>query len=158
MYSQSITGSTKKLAKPSMQRVDEIRDYIISQSRNKIVIHESDITTIDPVNVGQRLSQAISNFKGTRKSPTGVMMELEKVLDASIAQHDAYGRYLSIENLGILFEPELKIDFSRLLDKYSQNNVLFVKWDGEIDSNNIYFLSKENGIQTNLKNLSHLVI
>jgi hypothetical protein len=69
-----------------------------------------------------------------------------------------FGRYLSIENIGVLFEPELKLDFASLLDSYSQNNVLFVKWEGEIDAENIYFLTKEKGIKKNIKNLSHIVI
>jgi len=87
-----------------------------------------------------------------------VSSELDRILNAAISNHDLFGKYLSIENLGILFEPELKIDFNRLLDSYSQNNALFVKWDGEIDSENIYFLTKENGIKINIKNVSHIAI
>jgi hypothetical protein len=87
-----------------------------------------------------------------------VSSELDRILHAAISNHDLFGKYLSIENLGVLFEPELKIDFNRLLDSYSQNNALFVKWDGEIDAESIYFLTKENGIKINIKNVSHIAL
>jgi hypothetical protein len=87
-----------------------------------------------------------------------VSSELDRILNSAISNHDLFGDYLSIDNLGILFEPELKIDFNRLLDRYSQNNVLFVKWDGDMDAESIYFLTKENGIKINIKNLSYIVL
>jgi hypothetical protein len=87
-----------------------------------------------------------------------VSSELDRVLNAAISNHDVFGKYLSIENLGILFESELKIDFNRLLVSFSQNNVLFIKWEGEFDTENVYFLTTENGIKINIKNLSHIVI
>lgn len=137
---------------------DKISDYTRSQSRNKIVIHRERIADIEPVNIGQSLSEAIFNFKETGKLPMRVSIELDNILHTSISQHDLFGKCLSIANLGILFEPELKIDFSRLLDKYSQNNVLFVQWDGEINSGILFFLSREHGVKINIRNLSHIVI
>jgi hypothetical protein len=135
-----------------------IEDYIKSQTRNKIIFHSQDISGILPVNIGLRISESIYNFKEPGRISMRVSSELNDFLNASITHHEVFGRYLSIENLGILFEIELKIDFVRLLESFSQNNVLFVKWDGEIDTENIYFLSKENGIKINIKNLSHIAI
>jgi hypothetical protein len=57
-----------------------------------------------------------------------------------------------------LFEPELKVDFNNLLEKYSNTNALFVKWEGVIDNENLYFLSKEKGIKININKLSHIAI
>lgn len=84
--------------------------------------------------------------------------ELDSLLNSNIHQHFLYGKYLSIDNIGILFEPELKIDFARLLENYSQNNILFLKWEGEIDNENIYFLTKQKGTKISIKNLSHIVL
>jgi len=135
-----------------------ITDYIKSQSRNKIIFHSQDFSDFESVNIGLRISENIYNLNELGRTSMRVLTELDGILNAGISQHDVFGSYLSVKNLGILFESELKIDFARLLDSYSQNNVLFVKWDGEIDSENIYFLSKENGIKINIKNLSHVVI
>ena len=133
-------------------------DYIQSQARNKIIFYSEDISDLKSVNIGLRISESIYNFKEPGRIPMRVSSELDKILHAAISNHDLFGKYLSIENLGILFGPALKIDFNRILDSYSQNNVLFVKWDGEMDVENIYFLTKENGIKINIKNVSHIAI
>lgn len=135
-----------------------IADYIKSQSRNKIIFYSQDISALQSVNVGLRISESIYNLNEPGRIAMRVLSELDGILNAASYQHDVFGRYLSIENIGVLFEPELKLDFASLLDSYSQNNVLFVKWEGEIDAENIYFLTKENGIKINIKNLSHIVI
>jgi len=137
---------------------NSIADYIKSQARNKIIFHSQDISGLEFVNVGLRISESIYNFKEPGKISMRVSSELDRILNASISNHDLFGKYLSIKNLGILFEPEVKIDFNRLLDSYSQNNALFVQWDGEITVENIYFLTEENGIKVNIKNLSHIAI
>ena len=87
-----------------------------------------------------------------------VTVELANILNATISRHNVYGRYISIENLGILFEPKLKLNFSMLLESYSQNNVLFVRWDGEMYEDNLYFLTKKNGIKINIRNIGHIAI
>ncbi len=138
--------------------INNITDYIQSQARNKIIFHSQDISELESVNIGLRISESIYNFKEPGRIPMRVSSELDRVLNAAISNHDVFGKYLSIENLGVLFEPELKIDFNRLLDSYSQNNALFVKWDGEIDAESIYFLTKENGIKINIKNVSHIAL
>jgi hypothetical protein len=135
-----------------------ITDYIKSQSRNKIIFYSQDISALQSVNVGLRLSESIYNLNEPGRIAMRVLSELDGILNAAISQHDVFRRYLSIENIGVLFEPEMKLDFASLLDSYSQNNVLFVKWEGEIDAENIYFLTKEKGIKKNIKNLSHIVI
>jgi hypothetical protein len=139
--------------KPIMHTIAE---FIKSQSRNKVVFHTQDITHLESVNIGERISESIYHFKEPSRIAMQVSSELSDLLNASISNHDMFGSYLSIENLGILFEPELKLDFARLLENYSQNNLLFVKWDGEIDANYLYFLTKEDGIKINIKSLSHI--
>lgn len=138
--------------------INTIADYIKSQSRNKIIFHSQDLSELESVNIGLQISESIYNFKETERIAMQVSSELNDILNAAISHHDEFGIYLCIENLGILFEPELKIDFNRLLDRYSQNNVLFVKWDGDMDAESIYFLTKENGIKINIKNLSYIVL
>ncbi|MBK7095333.1 MAG: hypothetical protein IPH57_09920 [Saprospiraceae bacterium] len=105
--------------------INTIEDYIKSQSRNKIIFHSQDIFEIESVNIGLRISESIYNFKEPGRIAMRVLSELDKILNAAISHHDVFGRYLSIENIGILFESEVKLDFSQLLDRYSQNNVLF---------------------------------
>ncbi len=129
-----------------------------TQSRNKIVFFRDNIPGIQQINVGFLLSEAIFNLKETDKFSLRAARVLETILQNAIWTHPLYGRILAIENIGILFEPELKIDITRLLDRYSQNNALFVQWKGQVDREHLYFLTKEHGIKTNIKNLSHTVL
>jgi len=87
-----------------------------------------------------------------------VTLELEKIFNANTFKHDLFGNILAISNIGILFEPDLKQDIIRIIEKYSFNNVLFVKWDGEIDNENLYFLTKQNGEKISIKNLSFITL
>lgn len=138
--------------------IDTITTYAKSQSRNKIVFHKNEIPDITTIDLGLNIAASIYNFQKTGKVSMMVTAELSKILSSAVSQHQEFGKYLSVENPGILLEPALKIDFRRFLDSYSQNNLLFVKWDGEIDADNIYFLTKERGININIQNLSHIVI
>ena len=138
--------------------IDTIRSYANSQSRNKIVFHRNEIPDITTIDLGLNLATSIYNFQETGKVSMIVTAELSKILGSAVRQHQEFGKYLSVENPGILLEPALKIDFRRFLDSYSQNNLLFVKWEGETDADNIYFLTKERGININIQNLSHIVL
>ena len=138
--------------------IDTIRSYANSQSRNKIVFHRNEIQDITTIDLGLSLANSIYNFQETSNVSMMVIAELSKILGSAVSQHQEFGKYVSVENTGILLEPALKIDFWRFLDSYSQNNLLFVKWEGEIDADNIYFLTKENGININIQNLSHIVL
>jgi hypothetical protein len=137
---------------------NQISAYLKTQSRNKIVFYRDGIIDITAIDLGRLLSQAIYNLKDESKLPMRVSNELDKILNASFTDHSSYGRMLAISNIGIVLEHDLKQDFNMLLAKYSNNNVLFVQWDGEIENDNLYFLSKGKGIKINIKNLSHIII
>lgn len=141
-----------------MDRSIEILSFLKTQSRNKVVFYKDSIIDIKAIDLGTELSQALFNLNDLTKLPMKGSYELEKIMNTAIIEHEIYGRFLAISNLGILFEPELKVDLMNLLEKYSNTNALFVKWEGEIDNENLYFLSKERGIKINIKNLSHIAI
>ena len=141
-----------------MDRSMEILSFLKTQSRNKVVFYKEGIKDITEIDLGTELSQVLYNLYDLTKLPMKVLHELEIIMNNASIEHELFGRTLAISNLGILFEPELKVDFSILLEKYSNTNTLFVKWEGKIDDENLYFLSKEKGLKTNIKNLSHIII
>lgn len=132
--------------------------YLKSQSRNKIIFFKNDIPEIKTLDVGNKLSLEIKSLVSDSKVGMKSLFIIEELFSNSIEESDLYGKYLAIKNLGILFEPELKINFINLLDKYSSNNTLFVHWEGEEDNENLYFLSKEKGQKISIKNLSHITL
>jgi hypothetical protein len=141
-----------------MDKSIEILSFLKTQSRNKVVFYKDSIDAIPAIDLGTELSQILFNLNDLTKLPMKVSLELENMLNTATIDHEIYGRLLAISNLGILFEPELKVDFNNLLEKYSNTNALFVKWEGAIDNENLYFLSKEKGIKININKLSHIAI
>jgi len=138
--------------------MQKILDYINTKSRNKIVFYNHEIPNLPVTNIGHELSNSIANLSTEKHFALKAQSILDKLLTNSITKHDYFGNIISICNLGILFEPELKINFNTLIDKHSKNVCLLIKWDGEIKNNKLYFLTKENGIEINIKNLSHIII
>lgn len=137
---------------------DSLSTYIESQSRNKIVFIKNDMPGIEPLNVGDKLAKEIKHLVADSKIGLKSRLIIEELFSSSITKDSAFGKYLAIQNVGILFEPELKTDFLQILDKYSSSNTLFVKWEGEIENGILYFLTKEKGLKIDIKNLSHIVI
>ena len=138
--------------------MDKIGKYIISQSRNKIIFYKNEIPGIQTLDVGKELSHEIKSIASDAKIGMKSLIIIDELFTSSIWDNSDYGKYLAIQNVGILFEPELKTDFLQILDKYSSSNTLFVKWEGEIENGILYFLTKEKGQKIDIKNLSHIVI
>lgn len=137
---------------------NKIAEYLKSQSRNKIVYYKNSFFDFAPVDIGNLLSQVIYKWNDDNKLSMKVSTELDDILKQAMINHNCYGKMLAISNIGILLEPNLKQDIRRLFEKHSNNNVLFVKWEGEIDNEYLYFLTKKNGIKIDIKNVSHITL
>jgi hypothetical protein len=136
----------------------KVLTYINSHARNKVIFYRETLSEITPIDMGRTLAQAIYNLTDDTKLSIRVTYLVDEIANNSVTNHPKYGRSLAISNLGILLEPGLKQDFAKLLEKHSNNNVLFVRWKGEIENGYLYFLSKEKGVKINISNLSHIAI
>ncbi len=142
----------------SLQIQQQIETYLLAQSRNKIVLHRTEIEDIAPIDVGVKLSEAISSLQETSKFALKAKAIIDDILTSSIFTHKIYGKILALNNIGILLEPDLKLDFTTLIDKFSRDTTLLLQWEGEIIDGSLYFLSKENGIKIDIKKLSYIAI
>lgn len=137
---------------------DNILSYLKSTARNKIVLFRDDIPGVEPFDIGIAIAEKIVNLLDDRKLSFKAKNEIDKLFSSILINHETFGKLMAISNIGILFEPDLKIDILSLFERFSCDNALFIKWDGEIETGNLYFLSKYNGIKINLKNISHIII
>lgn len=135
-----------------------VLSYIESFSRNKIVFYKEPLLDIIPIDVGKLLAQSLFNFNNENRLPMIATEEIDKILSEAVLEHPNFGKTMAIANVGILFEPDLKQDFIRIIDNHSTNNLLLIEWEGEIENNAIYFMSKERGIKININNLSHIAL
>lgn len=143
---------------PQNKMNENIFSYSKSYARNKIVLCRDELTEVNFLDIGSKFSTKLKPLISDSKLAIKSTIILDDLLSNSIKRDETYGKYLAIKNLGILFEPELKTDFTQILDKYSSSNTLFVKWEGEIEDGILYFLTKEKGQKIDIKNLSHIVI
>lgn len=135
-----------------------IQSYLNSTGRNKIIFFRDDIPGIVPIDLGNKVANSISKIVNDKRLSFKAKLIIEDVLSSSLVEHGTYGKFIAISNIGILFEPDLKIDIINLFDSYSSGTPLFIKWEGEIDTGNLFFLSKQNGIKVEFKNISHITI
>lgn len=137
--------------------IDKIGLFISTNPTHKLIIHNEEID-VNYLNVGQSLSTVIKELKLSKHIVLEVKSKLEEQLNAATYIHPVLGEILAIENLGILFERDLKINFNSILVSHSRNKILLVKWEGIIDENILYFTSKKSGIKTDIKHLNYLNI
>lgn len=143
-----------------MQSAIETRiiSLIKSYSRNTVIFYSEYEFDFEPIDLGVLLSQFIYSQKDISKLPILSIAFLNTYLSNAISDHRTYGSILSISNVGILFERELKINVISLFESLSANNTLFIKYDGEIDGDELYFLHKSTGIKLNIKELNCIAI
>lgn len=136
----------------------KLSEYISSSSRNKLVFLKENVLNLKFLDVGKSFSSKILSQSEDPRLSLKSKIILDKLLLDSMNVDDVHGKYLALSNIGILFEPELKIDIINLFDTYSKGNILFVKWEGETENTNLYFTKKQNGIKIELNNISHIIL
>ena len=134
-----------------MLTIQDIAYYLQQNTRNKIVFCRESIDGIHFINVGLELSQILD------KNPDGIDeadTAYKQVLGQS-QENSVIGMYLALENIGILFEPDLRLDVRSILDAYSKNQCLLIMTDAEIADDRFYFLRKGDGTEVDLQGLSY---
>lgn len=122
------------------------------------MIHQHPIEGIASTDVGLMLAKSLSDIEGDKKISSKAFAILEDILNSSKQNHILYGEILSIKNLGILLEPDLKFNLNYIFERFSNTNTLFIHWKGIIEEDYLYFLTKESGEKIDIKNLSHIVL
>lgn len=137
---------------------EEILTYLNSQSRNKVVFHKTPVNGVHSHNVGVLLAEAIKGIINDSRLSLKVSLLIDEIFNSCTESHPEFGEMLALENVGILLEPDLKQDFGNLIHRYSKSKTLFINWNGVIENDHLYFLTKETGKKIDIKNLSHITI
>lgn len=134
-----------------------IHEFIGSGSRHKLIVCPSELDGLNYTDIGKSLSLKIKSEATASKISLIAQSELEKIMNHSFKEHSDLGSYIAIKNLGILLEPELKLDITAFLSRYSASNPLFIHWEGDMKQDKLHFLTAENGVTINLDNISHII-
>ena len=136
---------------------EAIHEFLSSGSRHKLIVCSSELDGLSYADIGQLLSLKIKSESTASKISLIAQSELEEIMTNSTHMHENLGVYIALKNLGILLEPDLKLDFTAFLSRYSATNPLFIQWKGAIKQDKLHFLTEENGITINLDNISHII-
>lgn len=126
----------------------EIANYVRQNTRNRIVFCKTGIDGILYVNVGLFVAQLLQSGM----SPLDACLQ---IFAHNIHEDDLIGRYIALQNVGILMEPELKIDLRNLLDTQSKNQCLIILSDAEISDDTLWWYSQNDDLGVSLKGLSY---
>lgn len=138
---------------------NKLDSFLKKSPRNRLIIlSQEKPDELAFVDMGIELSTAIEKQINHKQISMVASDKLESIMQNSESTHPEIGKYTAISNLGILFEKSLKFDFIHFLDAHSKNQTLLIYWEGEVDKNKLYFLSKNKGIQFDITNISHITL
>ena len=135
-----------------------IADYLAQATRNRLVFCHEQIDGLTFVNVGKILAENLT--KQDLHSPmTAYMAEevLSEIL-SSTKVDDEIGSYVALNNIGVLFEPDLAFNLKSVIDSASTNKVVIILSDGIIKSDRYYFLQEGDISFIDLHGLSYIEI
>lgn len=130
-----------------MASVNDIQAYAEGKARNKIVFCPTCIDGLDYKDIGYELATLLQ--QGCDKENA-----LSRLVDQS-EENAVIGKYLAIRNIGILFEPCLKINIENMLEQQSKNKTFVICAEGTF-SGNAFLFKGDSRCQINLQGLSHI--
>lgn len=130
-----------------MASIYDIQAYAVGKARNKIVFCPTCIEGLDYKDIGYELASLLQ--QGCDKENA-----LSKLVNQS-EENTVIGKYLAVRNVGILFEPCLKINIESMLEQQSKNKTFVICAEGSF-SGNTFLFKGDCKSQINLEGLSHI--
>lgn len=143
--------------------IDEyIEAFLTAAPRYKLVVVAADAsnTVSNSVDIGRELSLVICGMY--RSDDTSFQFAVQDAIDGIFSKNvccDAkFGKYIILENPGILFEPALNIDVCTLLKSISRNTLVILLWPGVIRPDRLCFLSETSDLYINQSEINYAII
>lgn len=140
----------------------ELERFLSTAPRYRVVVAKWDekVKEEKAVNIGREMASVISGLD--RNDSFGLSFLVEEAFRRAIKKNtfsdEKYGNVVVMENVGILFEPELGLNFTELLKSISKNTLVVLLWPGEIDWERLYFLSRNSNIFINQSDINYFVL
>lgn len=140
--------------------IKQISKYLSVGLRHKLFFVSSQDHNVNFVDIGFNLSKAIENKLDNKHLSLLADEKLEELIKSSVVSHPEIGKYVAIRNIGILFEPDLKLDLRAKFDSWAKSYVLIVDAKEGIMINNTYYLASayNSSYSINLSEISYKTI
>lgn len=136
----------------------QILEYLSQASRNRLVFCRDRIDGITFTDAGKALAEALK--KENLRSPM-VAYLAEDLLNDLLSEtkiDSAIGKYVALENIGILFEPDFGFNLKATFDNASTNKTIIIRSDALIKGHRFYFLQEGDNNVIDLDGLSYIEI
>ena len=132
-----------------------IDDYLKQNSKHKLVFTKNEPSGFVFTDLGFEMATLLEG----QSLPSVVASEtFESVAEKGMQVHPEYGKYLAIKNIGILFEPSLRLNVRLLFESISHDTLLVVCSDGIVQNDTFHFIKPTEGFGISLSGLSFLVV
>lgn len=140
--------------------IKQISKYLSVGLRHKLFFVSSQDHDVKFVDIGFNLSKAIENNLENKYLSLLADEKLEELIKSNVVSNPEIGKYVAIRNIGILFEPELKLDLRAKFDSWAKSYVLIVDAKEGIMINNTFYLASayNSSYSINLSEISYKTI
>ena len=135
-----------------------LKAYIAKKPKYKLVFDLSASLDVESVNAGAYLAGALQTKLKKNKLDMYAGDAIRMMLRQHTHEHPELGRYVALENIGIIYEPELAFNLESIFEQTSKDELLIIRSKGKVEDNRFFFLSPQQSLSINLNNLTYLVI
>lgn len=136
-----------------------LKQYIPTGTRHKLLFTSHHAEGMNFVDVGALLARAIESSLSNRHLSFVAEEELEKIIKANVCHSSEIGDYIAICNIGILFEPALRLDLHAKFSIWSKAYVLIVDSAEGTIQKDIFYLAgdTDSSYRINLSDISYKI-
>lgn len=132
-----------------------IDDYLKQNPKHKLVFTKNEPSGFIFTDLGFEMANLL---EGQSLPSVVATTTFDSLAAKEMNTHPVYGRYLAIKNIGILFEPSLRLNVRLLFESISHDTLLVVCSDGIVQNDTFHFIKSTDGFGISLSGLSFLVI
>lgn len=118
-----------------------LKQYIPTGTRHKLLFTSYHTEGIEYVDMGALLAHEIESSLLNRHLPLIADDAVENIIKNHVKHNDALGHYIAIYNIGILFEPALRLDLHAKFNSWSKAYTLIVDCTAGTIKNNTFYLT-----------------
>lgn len=136
-----------------------LKQYIPNGTRHKLLFTSHHAEGINFVDMGALLARTIESSLSNRHLPFVAEEKLEKIIKENVCHSSEIGDYIAIRNIGILFEPVLRLDLHAKFSTWSKAYVLIVDRTEGVIQKDIFYLAgdTDSSYTINLSDISYKI-
>ena len=134
-----------------------LKQYIPTGTRHMLLFTSHHAEGMNFVDIGALLARAIESSLSNRHLSFVAEEELEKIIETNVYHSSEIGDYIAIRNIGILFEPALRLDLHAKFSTWSKTYVLIVDSAEGTIQKDIFYLAgdTDSSCTINLSDISY---